>query len=396
MSKRVLLIIIFIIVILGLFSFCIICNREIPIDNSGFTLVDDMTVEVYDDIVISSKINSISGSIIEDSKIDSNKIGKQIIEFIYKNEKGKKRRGSVEVEVVDTIKPIILLSDSYTVTVGSTTNLLDVILSADNYDSNPIREIIGEYDVNQIGSYSLTYKVTDSSGNVGFQDFTLYVKEKSSGTSYSPTYTQFEDVVTLYKTDITEIGIDVSKWQGEINFDALKSAGVEFMMIRIGSGLGFGEDSIVDPYFKRNIEEAKRVGIPVGIYYYSYATTKEEAKQQALWVIEQLKNYEIDLPIAFDWESWSYFNSLNLSLHDINVVASTFLDEIELAGYKGILYGSKYYLQNIWDTTEPVWLAHYTSKTNYDGDYTIWQLCENGKVEGINGAVDINVLYREK
>lgn len=379
--------------IIILLSLYIFKNKEIPIDNNGFVLVDDMTVEVYEDVLISNKIQSINGSIIDDKKVKTDVLGKQTIEFLYINDKGKKRKGIFDVEVVDTTGPIILLNDSYTVTVGYSSNLVEIILSADNYDSNPVREIVGEYDVNQVGSYPLTYKVTDINGNVTAKDFMLYVKEKSSNTSSNLTYTKFSDIVSLHKTGTTKVGIDISKWQGDIDFDALKSSGVEFVIIRIGTQLGFHESSLVDPYFKKNIEEATRVGIPIGIYYYSYATTSLEAKEQAFWVASQLNDYSIDLPVAFDWESWQYFNGLNMSIHDINDVASTFLYEIEKLGYDGILYGSKYYLNHIWETTEPVWLAHYTSKTDYENSYKLWQLCDNGKVDGIDGFVDINIMY---
>lgn len=393
-KKYIYLFVVLIIITVISIGIYLVWDKEIPVDNSSFTLVSDVKIEVYSDSKISSKIQNIDGTIIEDKKIDTNKLGKQKIEFLYKNEKGRKRKGVIEIEVVDTTEPFLLMGNSYTVTVGDSKVLTDVILSADNYDPKPIREIIGEYDMNKVGSYPLTYKITDSSGNIEAHNFTLYVKEKNSNSSYNKTYTNFEDVISLHKTENTKIGIDVSKWQGEINFNLLKEAGVEFVIIRVGTGLGFNEPSVEDSYFKKNIEGATKAGIPVGIYYYSYATTVKEAKEQASWVANQLKNYKIDLPVAFDWESWSYFNGLNLSLHDINDIANTFLNEIEKAGYDGILYGSKLYLQNVWEPTEPVWLAHYTTKTDYDNEYLMWQLCENGRVSGINGAVDINVMYK--
>lgn len=393
-KKYIYLFVVLIIITVISIGIYLVWDKEIPIDNSSFTLVSDVKIEVYSDSKISSKIQNIDGTIIEDKKIDTNKLGKQKIEFLYKNAKGRKRKGVIEIEVVDTTEPFLLMGNSYTITVGDSKVLTDVILSADNYDPKPIREIIGEYDMNKVGSYPLTYKITDSSGNIEAHNFTLYVKEKNSNSSYNKTYTNFEDVISLHKTENTKIGIDVSKWQGEINFNLLKEAGVEFVIIRVGTGLGFNEPSVEDSYFKKNIEGATKAGIPVGIYYYSYATTVKEAKEQASWVANQLKNYKIDLPVAFDWESWSYFNGLNLSLHDINDIANTFLNEIEKAGYDGILYGSKLYLQNVWEPTEPVWLAHYTTKTDYDNEYLMWQLCENGRVSGINGAVDINVMYK--
>lgn len=392
MRKNIWLIIIFIMIIIFCFIFHILKNDEIIFDNSSFTTVEDMKVEIYDDIKVSSKIKNINGIILEDKKIETDTLGKKTIEFLYKNKKGKKRKGNIEIEVVDTIPPIIVLNDNYTVTVGYDKSLTDVILSADNYDSVPVREIIGDYNLNQVGSYTLTYKVTDNSGNANSKEFTLHVKEKSN-TIYNNTYTNFSDVVNTHKTDKTKIGIDVSKWQGEIDFEAIKNAGVEFIIIRVGTGFGFHESSIEDPYFRKNIEGAKKVGIPVGVYYYSYATTKKEASEQAAWVIDKLKNYKIDLPIAFDWESWTYFNELNISIHEINEIADVFLDEIEENGYKGTLYGSRNYFQKIWKTSYPVWLAHYTDKTNYEGSYNMWQLCENGKVDGIYGAVDINIMY---
>ena len=381
-----------IIIVVSLLGLNFLKTKEIPIDNSGFTLMEDLTVEVYSDINISSKIGYINGTLEDDKKIDTNHIGSQTIEFLYKDSKGKNKKGTFEVEVVDTTPPIVLLSNAYTVTVGNNTVLTDVIVSADNYDKNPKREIIGDYDLNQIGSYDVIYRVTDQSGNTTDVEFTLYVKEKGN-TTYEATYIDFQDVIATYKNESTKIGIDVSKWQGNIDFDVVKSSGAEFVIIRVGTGLGFGEESLEAPYFKQNIQGSIATNLPVGIYYYSYATTREEAKEEAQWVIDRIKDYQIDLPIVFDWESWSYFNGLELSLHDINEIANTFLSEIEKSGYKGMLYGSKYYLQNIWEPTYPVWLAHYTAKTNYEGDYLLWQLCDNGKINGINGYVDINILY---
>lgn len=299
----------------------------------------------------------------------------------------------MQVNIIDNEKPIILLKGSYTIIVGSDNNLTDIILSADNYDKKPKREIIGDYDVNKVGSYDLIYRVTDSENNVAEEKFTLYVKEKST-TNVKPTYTKFEDIVNTYRNDNNIIGIDISKWQEEIDFSKLKNENVEFVMIRVGTQNGFDGISIEDSYFKKNIEGALKENILVGIYYYSYATNKKEAKEQAKWVINMIKDYKIDLPIVFDWESWIHFNTLNLSLHDINEIADTFLNELESSGYKAMLYGSKYYLENIWKSNYPVWLAHYTNQTNYTGKYLMWQLCDNGKIDGINNYVDIDIMYK--
>ncbi len=135
-------------------------------------------------------------------------------------------------------------------------------------------------------------------------------------------------------------------------------------------------------------------GIPVGIYFYSYAKTVDQAVEQAEWVKKQISGYNIALPIAFDWESWNSFNTTGMSFYTINKVANTFLDTLEDSGYKGMLYGSKTYLSNIWyPSKHATWLAHYTSKTNYEGVYSIWQMCDTGRINGIKGNVDIDILY---
>ena len=103
------------------------------------------------------------------------------------------------------------------------------------------------------------------------------------------------------------------------------------------------------------------------------------------------------MPIAFDWENWNSFNDYNLSFFGLTDMAHTFLDTINKAGYEGLLYSSKNYLERIWLPTKyDTWLAHYTKKTNYEGNYKFWQLCDDGRVDGINGAVDIDILYLDK
>lgn len=395
MKKNTILITIGIVLLLCIFLVVVLTNKNsIPLDNNGFTTTST-DFEVYSDVYLSDNVKIPNGKVLENKKIDTSDIGKYNLEFIYVNSNGKKRRGIINYNVVDTTKPIILLSNAYSLYVSDDKDLTQSILSADNYDKNPLREIIGDYDINTPGSYSLIYKVTDSSGNIESVPFTLYIKEKPSNSSnnYEKSHTDFSDIYSLYKTDSTKIGIDVSKWQGEIDFTKVKNAGAEFVIIRIGTGLGFKKEYVIDKYFKQNIENARKAGLKVGVYYYSYATTKDEAKSEAKWVIETLGGTSLDLPIAFDWESFSYFNGLGMSLYDLNSVASAFKSIIEKHGYKYILYGSKYYLNNIWNEDAPVWLAHYTSKTNYEGKYMLWQLCEDGKIDGINGDVDIDILY---
>ena len=146
---------------------------------------------------------------------------------------------------------------------------------------------------------------------------------------------------------------------------------------------------------EEGIKKALDNGILVGVYFYSYAKTEKEARNQARWIVKKLQNYDVTLPIAFDWENWSSYNSFNISFHSLNKVAKAFVSEVEKYNYDGILYSSKFYLENIWYQEEYTkWLAYYTSNNDYKEKYLLWQLCDDGKIDGIDGYVDIDVMYK--
>lgn len=300
------------------------------------------------------------------------------------------------VDIADTTSPIIVLDDSYVVKTGYDKNLVDVIMSADDIDPNPKREIIGEYNVNSAGEYPLTYKIEDKAGNVTTKDFVLKVRDNYK---YSENNISYEEAVSKYKNDNTKLGIDVSKWQGEIDWKKVVEAGVEFAIIRMSYQNGFDGEVLLDPYFEKNVKGCIENNIPIAVYFSSYAKSIEEAKNQAKWVCETLKNNNyISLNIAFDWENWNSFNKLGISLKDINDMADVFMDECVNLGYKSMLYGSKTYLERVWKNSKnyPVWLANYVNETNYKGPYDIWQFCQTGIIDGIAGGVDINVMFNEK
>ncbi|MBE6148537.1 MAG: hypothetical protein E7167_03480 [Firmicutes bacterium] len=334
-----------------------------------------------------------------DTYLDTSFIGEKTVflEFEHNNQLFKEE---YTYNVIDTTEPLIWLSGSYSITEGFDGNLAEQIICADNHDRNPNCYIKGDYDVNTPGKYKLTYIAEDDYGNKESVDFTLYVNKKSNTTSNNVstnhTRTDINNVIKKYKTDETMIGIDVSKYQGDIDWAKVKAAGVEFAMIRLGTQWYFGEEYIIDPYYKKNIEEALANGIEVGIYFYSYATDAKEGKKQAQYVLDNIKGYNVNFPIAFDWESYSSWNSLGISLFDLQSASHAFQDEIKKAGYKPVMYGSKNYLNAFWQPIKyDTWLAHYTiNQSDYDKEYIMWQLCNNGLVDGINGDVDINVYYK--
>lgn len=368
------------------------------------TLKEDMTVAANSEVHVSDFIESINGKIKKDKLIDTSKLGKVKVQFEYVNEEDRDVKYFYEIEVVDKTAPLVRLSDSYYVENGSDRNFYSKVLCGDDYDSKPTCEVVGDYDTNVDGSYPLTFKATDKNGNVTEKPFTLYVytpNGEGGDSNYSePTYTYFSDVINYKKTDGIEVGLDISEWQGTPDYDKLKAAGVDFVFIRVGRTDWKTREPVIDDSFKYNIENANRVGIKVGVYFFSYANNKEQAIRDAKWIYKQIKDYDVELGVAFDWEDWEDFNLYGVSFYELTEMATVYLDYFKDKGYETLLYSSMSYLEEIWmKQNHPVWLAHYTydlKDSSYKGDYIYWQLCSDGVVDGINGRVDINLRYKNK
>lgn len=401
--KKLLIIIAIIIVILGITGFVLYKIEEDKRieqeeDAIAITFKDNLTVEFESKVKLSEFISNINGELIDDSYVDTIGLGEKEIEFQYVSQRNKIKTRKFNINIIDTVAPEVYMSNTMTVNIGDNKDIAYSVLSGDNCDPKPVRKIEGEYDVNNVGSYKLQYVITDASVNETRKDFTLSVVKKSASTkSTQREPIMYSECLSRYKNENTSLGIDVSKWQGNIDWKAVKNAGVEFAFIRIGYQTGFDADYNLDKYFEQNIKGANEAGVDVGIYFYSYARKTEDAISQVDWIYEKIKDYDVKLPIVFDWESWTSFPNGEMSFYDINNIAKTFINRAEKCGYKGMLYSSKNYLEKIWHTDEfeNIWLAHYTNQTSYEGHYDFWQMCDTGRVDGINGAVDIDVWYRK-
>lgn len=381
MKKKYLIIIISILVIISaIIIFITIKNKRVIYNYNNLVFEYNQKVKISDIIPIRN-----------DNYLDTLTLGKRKIQYSQD-----KYIYNINYSVVDTTPPLVLINNNYTYEIGDKDNLNKIILCADNYNKKPNCYIKGNYDFNNTGIYKLKYIATDSNNNKTEKDFTVTIKEKSKNKKTpQKSNLNIKDVIKKYKNDNTMIGIDVSAWQGDIDFNNVKDENVEFAMIRVGYGYNSENENILDKRFYDNFAKAKESNIKIGLYFYSYAKSEKEAISQADWIVNKLNKQNIDLPIAFDFEDWQNFNSYNLSLTDLNNIAQAFMNRIEKHGYKSMLYGSYYYLQNIWDTqNKNIWLAHYSDKTDYPNDYQIWQLSNVGKVNGINTDVDINVLYK--
>ncbi len=296
--------------------------------------------------------------------------------------------------VVDTEPPLKLRSgDGSVVLLGSGFDINSIISYGDYADPNPELKVDGEVNTDEVGDYPLHVSVTDASGNTAEWDLTVSVIEEMPDVSYESESTEFADFVAANKGKGKTFGIDISAWQDEVNFKALKKAGCEFVIIRIG--YTYEEELNIDKRFLENIEGAKKAGLRTGIYYYSTDNTEEEVRYAADWIRDTLDGYSPDLPIAFDWEEFENYQNFGMSLYELNKLYDAFADELGKSGYGCMLYGSKTYLENIWEKTDsrPVWLAHYTEKTDYKGPYMLWQASSTGRISGISGDVDMDILY---
>lgn len=353
-------------------------------------------VEVYSDVMLSDLITSMNGHLIKDKKINTDKLGSYEVVFDYINDDDIKVNYSFSINVVDKTPPMISKPNVYNVNVNYDGNIEKDLFCGDNYDDNPKCYIEGEYDISKIGKYNVTFVGIDSSNNESRHNFVLNVRKKpKSSTSNNNSFVNFSDLVEKYKTDKTKMGIDISHWQGNIDFQKVKEAGVEFVYIRVGRGNGIGGEYVIDKKFEKNIEGFNKVGIPVGVYFYSFANSVQDATEEAKWVLQHIKNYDVDLEIVFDWENWSSFQEFDLSFKKLTNLASSFGKVVKNKGYQAMLYSSKNYLENVWYPVDfPVWLAHYTDNTDYSGEYKVWQLCNNGRVDGIDdNLVDIDIMY---
>ena len=188
--------------------------------------------------------------------------------------------------------------------------------------------------------------------------------------------------------------IDVSTWNGNIDWDKVYKSGVRYAMIR--SSFGIENPNQVDNKFVRNITNAQRAGVKCGIYHYSYAKSATEAKKEAEFCLKTIKGYKIDLPVAFDIEDSS---QTHLGKDTLTSIVITFCDKIKSAGYRPMLYCNPNWLCNYLHKDKlinkyDIWLANWgVSAPSYN--CAIWQYSENGSVPGISGSVDMNWIYKD-
>lgn len=197
-------------------------------------------------------------------------------------------------------------------------------------------------------------------------------------------------------------GIDVSAYNGDIDFEAVKNFGIDFVIVRLG-GRGYGQEGVLfeDEYAMHNLRSAKAAGLMVGAYFFSQAITPEEATEEALFCLDILDGFYLDYPLVFDWEqidSAENPRTLDIDPQVLTDCAVAFCDTVKRAGYIPCLYTDskkaymKFDLSKLSDVD--IWYAFYNDSPDMYYNYMMWQYSCTGSVDGIEGDVDLNICFK--
>ena len=272
----------------------------------------------------------------------------------------------------------------------------------------------GEYEValKPISGYrtplsATDVRVKDKVEYVAIDDISLLIKteaeidaeaEDSAEANTDGDDTEIRQTSGVSKTGV--LGIDVSKWQKEIDWDKVKNEGVDFAIIRCGYRGSVTGSLVEDPYFEQNIKGARAAGIKVGVYFFTQAVNEVEAVEEASMVISLVRDYELQYPVFIDTEgAGGNGRADSLNVEERTAVCEAFCTTVKNAGLEAGVYASRNWYNNklTVSTLESyaIWLAEYRSVPLYQGYYQMWQYTSKGKINGINGNVDLNVSYRK-
>ena len=195
------------------------------------------------------------------------------------------------------------------------------------------------------------------------------------------------------------LGIDVAEFQGEIDWQAVRSAGVEFAILRIGYRGYLHGALFADESFERNYSSARQAGIRLGVYFFSQACTEAEAEEEAAYVLSALNGASLELPVFFDWEESFSENSRTSgkATSEVSAYAKAFCRRITDGGYRAGVYFNQQYGYGIMDLESlgdyAFWLAEYDDVPVFFYDFSVWQYTGSGQVDGIGTQVDLDLYF---
>ena len=242
-----------------------------------------------------------------------------------------------------------------------------------------------------LASVYIIYSVLAGPGSIGH-------RSNLTDNPYTPADFATVDGYVTCTAGPTRLGIDVSEHQGEIDWQTVHAAGIDFAFIRIGyRGYSVG-DIFPDDWARENLAGAKAAGLQVGVYFYAQAVSPEEAVEEAKWCLNFLAGESLDLPVVYDWE-WvgpdARTGGMNKAM--LTECAKIFCATIEAAGYQPMIYFNNHVGRALLDLEElasyPFWLAQYKEQMDYPHQVDFWQYTETGSVPGIEGNVDIDLMF---
>jgi len=249
----------------------------------------------------------------------------------------------------------------------------------------------------------IVWQIRERTGYVTFRDEVLPVHPFVLANCWLEEGFSMEDGRAAYSADGVEarLGVDVSHMQGKIDWEAVADDGVEFAIIRAG-GRGYGVDTgtlYEDTRFHKNLKGAQTAGLQVGVYFFSQAISVQEAEEEAQFLLEMLDGTELGGPVVFDWENIDYDTARtdHVDAATLTEAALTFCRVIEQAGYQPMIYLNQYMAYLRYDLAQasqyPFWLAQYSEKPDFPYEFWMWQYTDQGRVDGIQGNVDLNLFF---
>ncbi|MBR0374882.1 MAG: Ig-like domain-containing protein [Mogibacterium sp.] len=241
-----------------------------------------------------------------------------------------------------------------------------------------------------------TIRWSTSNAKVATVSDTGKVKAVGVGTCYI-TAKSATGRTARYQIRVTNIkyGIDVSTWQDNIDWKKVKADGIDFAFIRVGFRGSSSGKLVLDNKYVRNITNAKAAGLKVGVYFFSQAKTYQEGVEEADFVYKQIRQYKLDLPVVIDTE-YLDGRTNNLTVKQRTQAVKGFCEQIKKRGYTPMIYANLNWLNNKLDMSQlpyQVWVAQWSSSCTYTGSYKCWQYTSNGRVDGIDGRVDLDYWY---
>ncbi len=250
-------------------------------------------------------------------------------------------------------------------------------------------------------------KVKDKVEYLAIDDISLLIKTEDEVDAEAEDSRVRDALADADKTEMTDLkafsgrskaGIDVSKWNGEIDWDKAKNAGVQFAIVRAGYRGSVTGSLVQDIYFDANMKGAAASGVPVGVYFFTQATNEVEAVEEASAVLKWVRQYELAYPIFIDTEgAGGHGRADGLDADTRTLVCEAFCRTIENAGYQAGVYASRNWYNNNLHAQKLenyyIWLAEYRSVPLYQGYYRMWQYSSKGRIDGIEGNVDMNIMY---